>query len=102
MFSQRSDQMNASGWIQFFIFIIGLVIITKPMGIYLLRVLDPEKEGGMGILEKLFGPIERLVYRVGGVDRKKQHNWKEYAVALLIFSLITTLMSYGDRKSTRL
>jgi len=87
--------MNASGWIQFFIFIIGLVIITKPMGIYLLRVLDPEKEGGMGILEKLFGPIERLVYRVGGVDRKKQHNWKEYAVALLIFSLITTLMSYG-------
>jgi potassium-transporting ATPase potassium-binding subunit len=87
--------MNASGWIQFFIFLIGLVIITKPMGIYLLRVLDPEQEGGMGILEKILGPFERLIYRISGIGRGKQQNWKQYAVALLIFSVVTTLMSYA-------
>ena len=43
--------MNASGWIQLLIFCIGLALITKPMGIYLIRVLDPEIEGGMGICE---------------------------------------------------
>ena len=86
--------MNASGWIQLLVFVIGLVLITKPMGLYLLRVLDPEVEGGMGILEKTFGPLERLVYAVSGVDRKKQQNWKQYAMAVLVFSLITTLISY--------
>jgi K+-transporting ATPase ATPase A chain len=87
--------MNASGWIQFLLFVVGLVLITKPMGIYLLRVLDPEVEGGMGLLEKLFGPIERAIYSIGGVDRKKQQNWKQYAVSLLVFSLVTTLVSYA-------
>ena len=87
--------MNASGWIQLLLFIIALVAITKPMGLYLLRVLDPDREGGMGIIEKLFGPIERLLYRFARVDRKKQQNWKQYAVALLVFSLATTLVSYG-------
>jgi len=87
--------MNASGWLQLGLFVIGLVCITKPMGIYLIRVLDPEKEGGMGILERVFGPVERLIYRTGGVDRKKQQNWKQYAISLLIFSLVTTLFSYA-------
>ena len=56
--------MNAIGWIQFVIFGIALLAITKPMGIYLLRVLDPDQEGGMGWLEKVFGPVERIVYAV--------------------------------------
>ncbi|HSZ55521.1 MAG TPA: potassium-transporting ATPase subunit KdpA [Tepidisphaeraceae bacterium] len=87
--------MDTSGWIQLLLFVVGLVLITKPMGLYLLRVLDPEKEGGMGILERIFGPLERLIYRVAGIDSRKQQNWKQYAVALLIFSLVTTLASYG-------
>jgi K+-transporting ATPase ATPase A chain len=77
------------------VFVIALVVITKPMGIYLLRVLDPEREGGMGILEKLFGPIERFIYWCARIDRKKQQNWKQYTIALLIFSLLGTLISYG-------
>ena len=65
------------------------------MGVYLMRVLDPDVEGGVGVLEKIFGPIERLIYKVGRVDRKKQQNWKSYAMSLLIFSLVGTLFSYG-------
>jgi K+-transporting ATPase ATPase A chain len=87
--------MSASGWIQLLVFVVALVLITKPMGVYLLRVLDPEKEGGMGILEKVLSPLERFIYWCCRVDSKKQQNWKQYAIALLIFSLVTTLLSYG-------
>src|SRR5579862_8448481 len=87
--------MNASGWIQLSMFVMALVLITKPMGIYLLRVLDPEKEGGLGFLEKIFGPVERMAYFYARVDRKKQQNWKQYTIALIIFGLVTTLFSYG-------
>jgi K+-transporting ATPase ATPase A chain len=87
--------MNASGWIQLAVFVVGLVLITKPMGIYLIRVLDPEVEGGMGILEKILGPIERLIYKIGRVDPKKQQNWLQYTIALLVFGAIATALSYG-------
>src|ERR1700683_2682213 len=87
--------MSASGWIQLLIFVVGLVLITKPMGIYLIRVLDPEKEGGMGILEKCFGWLERLIYKIGGVDPKKQQNWKQYCMAVLVFGAGATVFSYA-------
>lgn len=87
--------MNSSGWIQLLLFVVALIAITKPMGLYLLHVLDPDREGGMGILEKVLGPVERLLYWVARVDRKKQQNWKQYAIAVLIFSLFGTLLSYG-------
>ena len=87
--------MSGSGWIQLVIFSIGLLLITKPMGIYLLRVLDPDKEGGLGILEKILGPIERLVYKVAGVDPKRQQNWKQYTLSLLLLGAVTMLLSYG-------
>ena len=87
--------MNASGWIQLIVFTIGLVLITKPMGIYLIRVLDPEVEGGMGILEKILGPVEWLCYKIGRVDPKKQQNWKQYCIAVLVFGAVATVFSYG-------
>src|SRR5450432_286291 len=87
--------MSGSGWIQLLVFVVALVAITKPMGIYLMHVLDPDREGGMGILEKILGPIERLVYKFARVDSSKQQNWKQYTIAILIFSLVTTLFSYG-------
>jgi len=87
--------MTAKGWIELLVFLIGVAVITKPMGIYLLRVLDPDKEGGMGILEKVLGPIERLVYWVCRVNPKKQQNWKQYMIAMLMLGMVTMLVSYG-------
>ena len=87
--------MTLSGWIQFLVFLVALAAITKPMGIYLLRVLDPDKEGGLGLLEKIFGPLEWLVYKVARVDPKKQQNWKQYALSLLMLGMVTTVLSYG-------
>src|SRR5580658_9206764 len=87
--------MTSSGWVQLLIFCIGLLLITKPMGIYLLRVLDPDQEGGLGILEKILGPIERLVYKVARIDPKRQQNWKQYALSMLMLGMVTVLISYG-------
>jgi K+-transporting ATPase ATPase A chain len=87
--------MRGLDWVQLIVFCIGLFLITKPMGIYLLRVLDPDQEGGLGILEKILGPVERLVYKVAGVDPKKQQNWKQYTIALLMLGMVTMLLSYG-------
>jgi K+-transporting ATPase ATPase A chain len=87
--------MNASGWVQLLVFCIGLFLITKPMGIYLLRVFDPDEEGGLGILERIFGPVEWIVYKVARVDPKRQQNWKQYLVALMMLGMVTMLVSYG-------
>jgi potassium-transporting ATPase potassium-binding subunit len=87
--------MRGMDWVQLLIFCIGLLLITKPMGIYLLRVLDPDQEGGLGILEKILGPIERLTYKVARIDPKRQQNWKQYALSLLMLGMVTVLISYG-------
>jgi potassium-transporting ATPase potassium-binding subunit len=87
--------MTLSGWIQLLAFLAVLAAITKPMGIYLLRVLDPDKEGGLGFLERIFAPVEWLVYKVAGVNPRKQQNWKQYALSMLMLGMVTTVLSYG-------
>jgi potassium-transporting ATPase potassium-binding subunit len=85
--------MNASGWIQLLALLIGLVAITKPMGIYLLRILDPEREGRT-FLDPVLGPLERLIYKVLGIKPDRGQNWWQYALSLLIFSAVTMLVTY--------
>jgi potassium-transporting ATPase potassium-binding subunit len=84
--------MQPSGWIQFAIYFVALALITKPMGLYLLRVLDVN---GKTWLDPLLGPLERLTYRVIGVDRSKEHNWKQYTLAMLLFSLVGCVFTYA-------
>src|SRR5580692_6699623 len=87
--------MTASGWIQLALYVACLVALTKPMGLYLLRVLDPARAGGSTFLEPMVGPIERLIYRLLRIDPKREHGWKQYAVAMLIFSGVTAAFTYG-------
>ena len=70
--------MTLSGWIQFLVFLVALAAITKPMGIYLLRVLDPDKEGGLGLLEKILGP--RGMASLQGGPRQSQETAELEAV----------------------
>ncbi|MGZ5545304.1 MAG: potassium-transporting ATPase subunit KdpA, partial [Limisphaerales bacterium] len=60
--------MQTSGWIQFAIFIVALTAITKPMGLYLMQVLDAN---GRTWFDPVLRPLERLTYRVMGVDARK-------------------------------
>jgi len=84
--------MQTSGWIQFAIYIVALALITKPMGLYLLRVLDAN---GKTWLDPVLRPLERVTYRVMGVDPGKEHDWKQYTLAMLLFSLVGCLFTYA-------
>lgn len=83
--------MNTSGWIQLALYLGVLLLITKPLGIYLLQVLD----GKNTFLEPVLGPIERFTYRLLRVDSRREQNWKQYTVALLLFSLVSMVFTYG-------
>ena len=84
--------MEASGWLQFALYFVALVLITKPMGLYLLHVLDAN---GRTWLDPVLRPLERLTYRLMGVDSSKEHNWKQYTLAMLLFSLVGCLFTYA-------
>jgi len=84
--------MQASGWIQFVIFIVVLALITKPMGLYLLRVLDAN---GKTWLDPVLRPLERATYRLMGVDSSKEHDYRQYTFAMLLFSLVGCLFTYA-------
>ena len=84
--------MQASGWIQFALYIVALALITKPMGLYLLRVLDAN---GRTWLDPMLRPLERGTYRLMGLDPNKEHDWKQYTLAMLLFSLVGCLFTYA-------
>jgi K+-transporting ATPase ATPase A chain len=84
--------MQASGWIQFAIYLVALALITKPMGLYLVQVLDAN---GRTWLDPVLRPLERWTYRVMGVDPNKEHDWKHYTLAMLLFSLVGCLFTYA-------
>src|SRR6266403_469077 len=84
--------METSGWIQFAIYLIALALVTRPMGLYLMHVLDPN---GKTWLDPVLAPVERFTYRAMGVDARKEHNWKQYTLAMLLFSLVGCLFTYA-------
>jgi K+-transporting ATPase ATPase A chain len=86
--------MTAGNWVQLLLILGGLFLITKPVGIYLYHVLDPEV-AGRGFLEPILGPIERLLYTIFGKQTRREQTWWQYACAMLTFSMITMLATYG-------
>ena len=83
--------MTVNGWIQILLFVAIIFAITKPLGSYMYRVFEGDRQP----LPRLFGAIERLLYKLCGVDPKQHQDWKQYTVAMLVFSAITLLVTYG-------
>jgi K+-transporting ATPase ATPase A chain len=83
--------MTVSGWLQISIFSLIILALAKPLGAYMFRVFEGEQQP----LPRFFGPIERLLYKLCGVDTKEQQYWKQYTLALLLFSAVTLLVTYG-------
>lgn len=84
--------MNIIGWVQLVLFLAVLLLITKPVGLFLSRVLEPE---GKTFLDPALKPIERLLYRFMRVNPKKEQGWMHYTFSLLAFSLIGFLLTYA-------
>jgi K+-transporting ATPase ATPase A chain len=84
--------MNTSGWLQLALFVGALALITKPMGLYLMRVLDPK---GKTWLDPVIRPLERLSYWIMGVRPEQEQNWRQYTWAMLLFSLVSCVFTYA-------
>ena len=82
--------MTTNGWMQIVVFLAVLLAITKPLGAYMAKVFRHERT----FLDPVVRPIERLLYRVTGVDEEHEMRWTEYAFAMLLFSGATMLLLY--------
>jgi len=80
------------GWVQLTLYILVLLLLTRPVGLYLTRVLDAN---GRTFLDPALKPVEGLFYRFLGVDPRKEQDWKQYVLSLLAFSLVGLLFTYA-------
>ena len=82
--------MTANGWLQILVFLALILAVTKPMGVFMTRVFNRERT----FMDPVLRPIERLLYRVTGVDENHEMRWTEYAGAMLLFSVVSMLLLY--------
>ncbi len=82
--------MTVNGWIQILVFLVLIFAVTKPLGIFMVRVFNRERT----FLDPVARPLERLLYRVTGVDENHEMRWTEYAVAMLMFSGVSMSLLY--------
>jgi K+-transporting ATPase ATPase A chain len=81
--------MSINGWLQFAVFLIVLLLLVKPLGLYMARVFE-----GTSAVTRWFGPVERLLYRVCAIDPTVSMDWKQYALAMLVFNALGGLLLY--------
>jgi potassium-transporting ATPase potassium-binding subunit len=84
--------MDVFGWIQMTLFLGILFLVTKPTGLYLVRILEPD---GKTWMDRPVKPVERSIYRALGIDPGREQDWKEYARSLISFSLAGLVFTYA-------
>jgi K+-transporting ATPase ATPase A chain len=82
--------MSANGWFQIGFFLLVIFLITKPLGVFLARLFSGQRT----FLDPVLRPIEKLIYRLTGIDEKHEMRWTEYAVAMLLFSGASMALLY--------
>ena len=73
--------MTFNGWIQIAVFCAIIIALARPLGGYLMRVVEGERT----LLSPIFGPVERGLYRLSGIDPKQEQSWLSYALAMIVF-----------------
>ena len=86
--------MTTIGWLQIIVFFVTIIAVTKPLGIFMFRVFEGDRQP----LPRVFGGFERLLYRLSGVDPKAEQTWKEYTFALLVFSTMGVIVTYAFQR----
>jgi K+-transporting ATPase ATPase A chain len=82
--------VTTNGWLQIFLYLAIIFAVTKPLGVFMARVFSRERT----FLDPIARPLERLLYRLTGVDESHEMRWTEYAVAMLMFSGVSMLVLY--------
>jgi K+-transporting ATPase ATPase A chain len=86
--------MTLNGWLQILIFFTLVLAVTKPLGLFMAHVFNREKT----FLDPVLRPIERLIYKLARVDETREMRWTEYAVTMLLFSLVSMLVLYAIQR----
>jgi K+-transporting ATPase ATPase A chain len=86
--------MTLNGILQILAFLAVIALLTKPMGLFLVQVYN----GGKTFLDFLLKPIERFIYWITRVDPAVEMNWKQYGIAMLVFSLVSSLALYAVQR----
>ncbi len=82
--------MTANGWLQIVFFLLVILALTKPLGVYLHLVFEGDNQP----FPRTLGTAERLLLRASGLKRPAAQDWKEYTAALLVFSVLGVLVTY--------
>ena len=82
--------MSTSGWLQLAIYLVVLLLLVKPLGLYMANVFD-----GTGAVTRWCGPLERALYRLCRVDPQESMSWQQYALSMLAFNALGALAVYA-------
>src|ERR1700679_2696978 len=83
--------MSLNGWRQIALFIALILVLAKPMGSYMTRVFERRRTW----LDPVLVPCERLLYKLTGINPDEEMRWTQYAVAMLVFSAATLILTYA-------
>jgi K+-transporting ATPase ATPase A chain len=83
--------MNIFSWLQLIFFMVVLFVLVKPLGLFMTRVYQGERT----FLNPVLRPVEKLIYRLSGVNPDQEMNWKAYAIAMLLFNVLGLLAVYA-------
>ena len=83
--------MTLNGWLQILLFLAAIAAVTVPLGAFMARVFARERTW----LDPVLRPLERLIYRLTGVDDRHEMRWTEYALTMLAFSVVSMLVLYA-------
>ena len=83
--------MTTNGYIQLGLYMVVLIALAKPLGAYMAGVYEGQPFG----LDRVLGPLERLIYRVSGVRADEEMGWQTYAWAMMLFNLAGLLAVYA-------
>src|SRR5262245_6304153 len=83
--------MTLNGYLQLLLYFVVLLGLAKPLGWFMARVYEGQSVG----LNRVLGPVERLIYRLCGTREDEEMNWKTYAIAMLLFNLFGFVVVYA-------
>ena len=83
--------MTVIGWFQIILFLGVILALTKPFGTFMYKVFEGQKTW----LTPIFRPLEKVVYKIGGVQEDQEMPWTTYTLAMLLFSIVTLVVTYA-------
>ena len=82
--------MTLNGWLQILFYFVVVLLVTKPVGLFMVKVFNRERTW----LDPVLRPVEKLIYKLTWVDENHEMRWTEYTIAMLLFSAVSMLVLY--------